>query len=154
DTSQISAPHLAKAFSAESAKSMAHRRNVKLRRGLLLRPLVGATFSMARRASLAWTEVSENRILGSNAYSHCQPVAIEIREAIRTTSMMDDCNARALIPRRKCSIAVMSPRLCVTSNPVVGCECDWRRDLSFYRGGCSNDGYQVPNRIKVTISPS
>jgi hypothetical protein len=39
------------------------------------------------------TEVSENRILGSNAYSHCQPVAVENREAIRTTSMMDDCNS-------------------------------------------------------------
>src|SRR6516165_2432295 len=26
----------------------------------------------------------------------CQPVAVENREAIRTTSMMDDCNARAL----------------------------------------------------------
>jgi hypothetical protein len=50
--------------------------------------------------------VSENRILGSNAYSHCQPVAVENREAIRTTSMMDDCNARALTPLRKSSIAV------------------------------------------------
>src|SRR6516164_10186924 len=39
----------------------------------------------------------------------CQPVAVEIREAIRTTSMMDDCNARALTPAKKSSIAVLSP---------------------------------------------
>ncbi len=57
------------------------------------------------------TEESENRILGSNAYSHCQPVADENREAIRTTSMMDDCYARALTPMRKSAIAVLSPRL-------------------------------------------
>src|SRR5262249_5011418 len=73
--------------------------------------LVGTTRTTAQRESVSSTEGSENRILGSNAYSHCQPVAIEIREAIRTTSMMDDCNARALIPLRKSSIAVLSPRL-------------------------------------------
>src|SRR5262249_46675305 len=72
--------------------------------------LVGPTRTTAQRESVSSTEESENRILGSNAYSHCQPVAIEIREAIRTTSMMDDCNARALIPLRKSSIAVLSPR--------------------------------------------
>jgi hypothetical protein len=90
---------------------MACRRIVKLRRGLLLWPLVGPTRATARRASVSSTEVSENRILGSNAYSHCQLVAVENREAIRTTSMMDDCNARALTPMRKSSIAVLSSRL-------------------------------------------
>jgi hypothetical protein len=90
---------------------MACRRIVKLRRGLLLWPLVGPTRATARRASVSSTEVSANRILGSNAYSHCQPVAVENREAIRTTSMMDDCNARALTPTRKSSIAVLSSRL-------------------------------------------
>ena len=84
---------------------------VKLRRGLLLRPLVGPTRATARRASVLSTELSENRIRGSNAYSQCQPVAVENREAIRTTSMMDDCNAKALTPMRKRSIAVLSPRL-------------------------------------------
>src|SRR5262249_1674192 len=77
-------------FSAKFAKSMACRRIVKLRRGLLLWPLVGPTRATARRVSVSSTEVSENRILGSNAYSHCQPVAVENREAIRTTSKMDD----------------------------------------------------------------
>src|ERR1700720_3502771 len=75
---------------------MACRRIVKLRRGLLLWPLVGPTRATARRALVSSTEVSENCILGSNAYSHCQPVAVVNREAIRTTSMMDDCHARAL----------------------------------------------------------
>src|SRR5262245_50500112 len=75
------------------------------------RARVGPTRGTAQRESVSSTEESENRILGSNAYSDCQPVAIEIREAIRTTSMMDDCNTRALIPRRKGSIAVLSPRL-------------------------------------------
>src|ERR1700687_4761647 len=84
---------------------------VKLRRGLLLWPLVGPTRATARRASVSSTEVSENRILGSHAYSPCQPVAVENREAIRTTSLMDDCNARALTPMRKSSIAVLSSRL-------------------------------------------
>src|ERR1700681_1897007 len=90
---------------------MACRRIVKLRRGLLLWPLVGPTRATARRASVSSTEVSENRLLGSNAYSHCQPVAVENREAIRTTSRMDDCDARALTPMRKSSIAVLSSRL-------------------------------------------
>src|ERR1700732_3096596 len=62
---------------------MACRRIVKLRRGLLLWPLVGPTRTTARLASVSSTEVSENRILGSNAYSHCQPFAVENREAIR-----------------------------------------------------------------------
>src|SRR5262249_51140697 len=87
-----------KAFSAESAESMECRRNAKLRPGLLLWPLVGPPRATARRDSGSSTEVSEHRILGSNAYSHCQPVAVENREAIRTTSMMDDCNARDLTP--------------------------------------------------------
>ena len=65
----------------------------------------------ARRGSVSSTEVSENRILGSNAFPHSQQVAVEMREAIRTTSMMDDCNARALTPLRKSSIAVLSSRL-------------------------------------------
>src|SRR6202035_5447529 len=73
-------------------------------------PLVGPTRATARRASVSSTEVSENRKLGSNAYSHCQPVAVENREAIRTTSMMDDGNARALTPLRKSSMAVLSSR--------------------------------------------
>src|SRR5439155_16309275 len=70
-------------FSAEFAESMACRRIVKLRRGLLLWPLVGPTRATARRASVSSIEVSENRILGSNEHSHCQPVAVENREAIR-----------------------------------------------------------------------
>ena len=98
-------------FFVEFAESMACRKIGKLRRGLLLWPLVGPTRATARRASVSSTEVSENRKLGSNAYSHCQPVAVENREAIRTTSMMDDCNARALTPLRKSSIAVLSSRL-------------------------------------------
>src|SRR5262249_56019097 len=50
-------------FSAKFAKSMACRRIVKLRRGLLLWPLVGPTRATARRVSVSSTEVSENRIL-------------------------------------------------------------------------------------------
>ena len=99
------------ALSAELAESMVRRRIVELRRGLLPWPLVRSTRATARRASVSSTEMSENRILGSNAYSHCQPIAVENREAIRTTSMMDDCNARALTPMRKSSIAVLSSRL-------------------------------------------
>jgi hypothetical protein len=57
--------------------------------------------------------VSKNRIHGSNASSLRQgpPVADEDAGNIRTTSMMDDCNVRALTPLRKSSIAVLSPRL-------------------------------------------
>ena len=92
---------------------MACRRIVKLRRGLLLWPLVGPTRATAWRVSLASIEVSKNRIHGSNASSLRQspPVADEDPENIRTTSMMDDCNARALTPLRKSSIAVLSARL-------------------------------------------
>src|SRR5262249_49094090 len=56
--------------------------------------------------------VSKNRIHGSNASSlrQCPRVADEDPENIRTTSMMDDCNARALTPLRKSSIGVLSPR--------------------------------------------
>jgi hypothetical protein len=98
---------------------MAGRRNVKLRRGLLLRQLVRSTCPTARRASVATTKVSKNRIHVSNASSlrQCPPVADEDPEYIRTTSMMDDCNARALTPLRKSSIAVLSARV---SRPVRG----------------------------------
>ena len=53
-------------------------------------------------------------ILISNTYSRrqCPPVADENCDTMRTTSMMDDRNASALIPLRKSSIAVLSPRLC------------------------------------------
>jgi hypothetical protein len=92
---------------------MAYRRIVKLRRGLLHELLVGPTRATARRMSVASTEVSEHHIHGSNANSLCQcpPVADENSENIRTTSTMDDCNARALTPVRKSSIAVLSFRL-------------------------------------------
>ena len=100
---------MAKDFSAEFAESMACRKIVKLRRGLLLRPLVGPTRATARHASVSSPEVSEHGILGSNAYSHCQPVAVENREAIRITSMMDDCNARALTPMSKFNSRLVAP---------------------------------------------
>jgi hypothetical protein len=96
---------------------MACRRIVQLRRGLLLWLLVGPTRATARRASVSSTEVSENRILGSKACSHCQPVAVENREAIRTKSMMNDGNARALTPMGKGSIAVLPPRLSFRTSP-------------------------------------
>jgi len=60
---------------------MAGRRNVKLRRG-----------SSSGRSSDRCAQRSGVRrfhLLGSNAYFHYQPVAVEMREAIRTTSMMD-----------------------------------------------------------------
>ena len=59
------------------------------------------------------TEVSSNRILESNANSLCQcpPVAYGNREAMRTTSMMGDCNASALVPLRKSSNGVLSSRV-------------------------------------------
>jgi hypothetical protein len=99
---------------------MACCRMVKLRRGLLLWPLVGPPRATARRASLASTEVSKNRNHGSNASSlrQCPPVADEDPENIRTTSMMEDCHARALTPLRKSSIAVLSARL-DSSRPFV-----------------------------------
>jgi hypothetical protein len=106
---------------------MACRRIVKLRRGLLLWPLVGPTRPTARRASVSSTEVSENRILGSNAHSHCPPVAVEDREAIRTTSMMDDCNARALAPMKKSSIAVLSSRPILPEGQGVTTPAGWSR---------------------------
>jgi hypothetical protein len=56
---------------------------------------------MARRASVALTEVSKSRIQGLNAHSHCQPFAVENRVTIRTLSITDDCNARALTPLRQ-----------------------------------------------------
>ena len=83
---------------------------------------------MARRASVALTEVSRNRIQGSNSHFHCQPVAVENRVAIRTMSMTDDCNARALTPLRRSSIAVLSSRL---ASLAVTTSCSetfsWRR---------------------------
>jgi hypothetical protein len=90
-------------FSPEFAESMACRRIVKLRLGLLLWPLVGPTRATAWQASVASTEMSKNRIHGSIASSirQCPPVADADPENIRTTSMMDDCNARALTPLRK-----------------------------------------------------
>jgi len=38
----------------------------------------------------------------------------------------------------KSSIGVVSPRLLTTSNPVVGCLCDWRLDLNFSVGSRFN----------------
>ena len=53
------------------------------------------------------------RILVANAYSHrqCPPVADESRDVMRTASMMDDCNASALIPAGKSSNGVLLSRL-------------------------------------------
>ena len=98
---------------------MACRGIVKLRRGLLLWPLVGLKCATARRASVSLTEVSKNRIHGSNANSLCQSplVADENPENIRIASMMDDCNARALTPMRKSLIAVLSSRLFFKMSP-------------------------------------
>jgi len=49
--------------------------------------------------SVTSIEVSWNRILDSNVNALCQcpPVPDENREAMRTTSMMHDCNASALL---------------------------------------------------------
>jgi hypothetical protein len=52
-------------FSAKSAESMAYRGIVKLRRGLLLWPLVGPTRATARRASVSSTEVAGKRLYSS-----------------------------------------------------------------------------------------
>ena len=120
---------------------MASRGIVKLRRGLLLSLLVEPTRSAARRASVASTEVSKNRIHGSNASSlrQCPPVADEDAENIRTTSMMDDSNVRALTPLRQSSNAVLSPRLFSERSPsaraskgflVVGTRVTARKDFS------------------------
>ena len=78
-------------------------------------PLVGPTRATAWRVSLASIEVSKNRIHGSNASSlrQCPSVADENPENIRTTSMMDDRNARNLTLLRKSSIAVLLPRFFV-----------------------------------------
>jgi len=63
-------------------------------------------------ASVTSTEVGWNCILDSNVNALCQcpPVADENREAMRTTSMMRDCNASALTPARKSSNGVLSSR--------------------------------------------
>src|SRR5260370_2155557 len=45
------------------------------------------------------------------SFCQCPSVADENREAMRTTSLMDDCNASALMPLRESSIAVLSPRV-------------------------------------------
>jgi hypothetical protein len=52
-------------------------------------------------------------MLESNGNSRCHglPVTGWNPETMRTTSMMDDCNASALTPARKSSIAVLSSRL-------------------------------------------
>jgi hypothetical protein len=39
----------------------------------------------SRGPPVSSTYVSENRILGSNVYSECQPMAVKNREVIRTT---------------------------------------------------------------------
>lgn len=54
------------------------------------------------------------------SFCQCPSVADENREAMRTTSLMDDCNASALIPLRKSSIAVLLPRL-ENGQPFIGC---------------------------------
>jgi len=54
---------------------------------------------------------SHTRIECVLSFCQCPSVADENREAMRTTSMMDDCNARAPTPRRKSSIAVLASRL-------------------------------------------
>jgi hypothetical protein len=63
--------------------------------------------------SVTSIEVSWNRILDSNVNALCQcpPVPDENREAMRTTSMMRDCNASALTPARKSSNGVLLSRL-------------------------------------------
>jgi hypothetical protein len=45
----------------------------------------------------------------------------------------------------KSSIDILSPRLITTSNPVVGCVCDWRLDLNFSVGS----GFSLSLRIMV-----
>ena len=86
---------------------------------------------MARRASIALTEVSKNRIQGSNAHSHCQPVAVENRVAIRTVSMTGDCNARARTPLRN---RVQWPSCRPDSQP----RCDNKLQRGFFRGGATS----------------
>jgi len=51
-----------------------------------------------------------NRLQRTAAKPERPSVPGENREVMRITSMMGDCNASALMPRRKSSIAVQSPR--------------------------------------------
>jgi hypothetical protein len=63
--------------------------------------------------SITSIEVSWNRSLDSNVNALCQcpPVPDENREAMRTTSMMRDCNASTLTPASKSSNGVLLSRL-------------------------------------------
>ena len=133
---------------------MACRGIVKLRRGLLLWPLVGPTRATAWRASVASTEVSKNRIHGSNASSlrQCPSVADENPENIRTTSMMGDCNARALTPLRKSSIAVLPARhdlrTSVTSTEVSARTCSSPIPAAFSRMASPSDAGGLPSPVR------
>lgn len=82
-------------------------------------PTVDTTNSCIR-SSVTSTEERWNRILDSNVNALCQcpHVADENREAMRATSMMRDCNASALTPARKSSIAVLSPRHFLHTSPL------------------------------------